>query len=434
MRGRSGDEDLHHDRFVRYASRVVSPKPPSYRHDRTVPRVPAFVTVRSWVYRTGRLAHVEGDTFHAATFSRSQKPRTAGWDSASFGINDLPHLAPARAGHTPRPDRTQRRRGHSPGRVNLPCQSPSRGRSGVPNAQTPHSVPLPAARAVLRLARFPFSPLGFGPFGASTASPLFGGKAGLGATPAFPREMRHGIGLHSVRPLPASGSLPARAEGAIHPCGKASNPPGRWVDDGGRRGRPWPLLPERRSRPRGCAPQPLAESWVRSTRRGPATRPASLGLGRGLANPAAECRRTLGFAVSENEAGAAAILLFQVAGTAVGNGLSTARASRSRFCGCGCAVDVARNHGYSGMDDLRDSPRCPLHSQDASSSREAEGHNRRDRRVLGDCLVSPSSAVTRRCCRGLRCRQPSVRSVQSRSSGSGASGQREASNEADLRS
>jgi len=52
-----------------------------------------------------------------------------------------------------------------------------------------------------------------------------GRRAGLGATPPFPPEKRP-----RSSDLPAyfpawSGSLPARACGAIDPCGKASNPP-----------------------------------------------------------------------------------------------------------------------------------------------------------------------------------------------------------------
>ena len=61
-----------------------------------------------------------------------------------------------------------------------------------------------------------------------------------------------------------SGSLPARACGAIHPCGKASNPPGRRVGGRRRLRPPWgprcgrrhrATAPRGRSRPRWPAPR-----------------------------------------------------------------------------------------------------------------------------------------------------------------------------------
>lgn len=51
-----------------------------------------------------------------------------------------------------------------------------------------------------------------------------GRSAGLGATPLFLRIYSPAIRSYAGRFANCRGSLPARARGAIHPCGKATKP------------------------------------------------------------------------------------------------------------------------------------------------------------------------------------------------------------------
>ena len=64
-----------------------------------------------------------------------------------------------------------------------------------------------------------------------TGVSAFGRRVGLGATPLHPRDGRPGNGRLLPPLLPRSGSLPARACGASDPCGKATNPPARRVEE-----------------------------------------------------------------------------------------------------------------------------------------------------------------------------------------------------------
>ena len=67
--------------------------------------------------------------------------------------------------------------------------------------------------------------------GSRTGVSAFGRRVGLGATPLHPRDGRPGNGRLLPPLLPRSGSLPARACGASDPCGKATNPPARRVEE-----------------------------------------------------------------------------------------------------------------------------------------------------------------------------------------------------------
>ena len=65
-------------------------------------------------------------------------------------------------------------------------------------------------------------------------SPLLGGEWGWERPPSDPTIYSPGVRTYARTYFPGSGSLPARACGAISPCGKATNPPARPVEAGGR--------------------------------------------------------------------------------------------------------------------------------------------------------------------------------------------------------
>ena len=168
--------------------------------------------------RSGRPGPPRGRAGPPRRSRRGIPEREAGRNRSRCGVHGVPPRAP-------RARRTQCRRG----RVNRPRQSLSRGRSSRDprtwGAWVPrfHAAWVPASRPILVVA------VGVRPLRELAARPLFGGRAGLGVTPPFPPEMRHGIELRGSRTLPAFGSLPARACGARYPCGKATNPPsGGW--------------------------------------------------------------------------------------------------------------------------------------------------------------------------------------------------------------
>ena len=128
---------------------------------------------------------------------------------------------PARAGHAPYARRTQRFRSRRRDRRNLSRQRPSRGRysqgSRTRTAWAPHhrfawATP---GRPILVL------PVGVRCFRGLPARPLFGRRVGLGATPGFPPEKRHGIELRE--PLYSRVRVaPSPACGRTYPCGKAA--------------------------------------------------------------------------------------------------------------------------------------------------------------------------------------------------------------------
>ena len=106
-------------------------------------------------------------------------------------------------------------------------------------------------------SRNPFAPLGFGHLLANPLS-AFGRRVGLGATPRRTDVLRPRNPALVTPVVSWSGSLPARASGAIDPCGKASGPPAaglrrRRGPRRGRRGRA--TARGRRSRPREPAPR-----------------------------------------------------------------------------------------------------------------------------------------------------------------------------------
>ena len=183
---------------------------------------------------------------HAGRMRRSDGQRTG--DVAPLlgaGRNDLPHLAKLAGGvYRGVEDRTPRAGAPGPGF----CRRlrSFRGRPGAAKGQHPLSCAAFAASRALRRARKPVSPLRFARMPANPL-PAFARGVGLGATPLPDREGEPGKGRLLPPLLPRSGSLPARACGAMCPCGKANSPPSA---GGGGAARPAGITGRPVSRPR----------------------------------------------------------------------------------------------------------------------------------------------------------------------------------------
>ena len=118
-----------------------------------------------------------------------------------------------------------------------PAQNPPGPVGSLPSAGSPSAPNLDGTRTDPPYLRTSLPPIPSGLFtrpvgpvairrhAPESRSPTPGGERGLERPPLFLRKSGPGVRTSLRTSLRGSGSLPARACGARHPCGKATNPP-----------------------------------------------------------------------------------------------------------------------------------------------------------------------------------------------------------------
>ena len=115
-------------------------------------------------------------------------------------------------------------------RVLHPPRGHSRGHCCSSGRQHPLPLQLPLPRSPHHVSRMPLAPLRFGRI-LPNRSLALGGEWGWERPPSDRAIYSPGVRTYARTYFRGSRSLPARACGAMYPCGKASNPPARWVEE-----------------------------------------------------------------------------------------------------------------------------------------------------------------------------------------------------------